>query len=39
MDVEDEESAKKRGTICKMQIRGIRSFSPKGDENIEFYSP
>lgn len=39
MEAEDDEGARKRGTISKMQIRGVRSFSPKGDENIEFYSP
>eukprot|EP01032_Pedospumella_encystans_P030175 gene30175-34058_t len=26
-------------SISKMQIRGIRSFSPDRDETIEFYSP
>jgi DNA repair protein RAD50 len=26
-------------SISKMQIRGIRSFSPEHDETIEFYSP
>ena len=26
-------------SIGKMQIRGIRSFSPDRDETIEFYSP
>ncbi|RYH29590.1 hypothetical protein EON65_07945 [archaeon] len=25
--------------ISMMQLRGIRSFSPNNDENIEFYSP
>ena len=26
-------------SIDKLQIRGIRSFSPNKDETIEFYSP
>lgn len=26
-------------SLSKMQIRGIRSFSPDRDETIEFYSP
>lgn len=39
MEVQDEEEFRRKGTITKMQIRGIRSFSPKEDETIEFYSP
>ena len=26
-------------SISKMQLRGIRSYSPNHDETIEFYSP
>lgn len=26
-------------SVDKLQIRGIRSFSPNRDETIEFYSP
>lgn len=26
-------------SVDKLQIRGIRSFSPNKDETIEFYSP
>jgi hypothetical protein len=30
---------RKMTTLNKLQIRGIRSFSPNRDETIEFYSP
>jgi DNA repair protein RAD50 len=26
-------------SICKLQITGIRSFSPQSEESIEFYTP